>query len=156
MYMRVHFFTVFCFPAAGVGPLAAARDLTAERGRMRLCPGSCPQLLLATAATSAHTGAAAWLLCWDQELLASQGLSGPVPPHKEAAGTHCWHPRPGRLLIHCEDAGEAAGPMGCFTLAHECRLWPRCLRQVMPRTPEQENEESPLFPQERVCVFPPG
>lgn len=46
MYMRVHFFPVCCFPAAGLGPLAAAPDPAAERARTCLCLGACPRLLL--------------------------------------------------------------------------------------------------------------
>lgn len=42
--------------------------------------------------------------CRDQELLVSQGLSGPCQ-------RGCRHPRPGVPLVHCDDAGEAAGPM---------------------------------------------
>lgn len=45
------------------------------RGAGCVCPGPCPQLLLPAATTSTRTGAAAWFSRWDQELLASQGLS---------------------------------------------------------------------------------
>lgn len=61
MYMCVHFFTVCCFWAAGVGPLAAARDPATERDRTCLCHGACLQLLVPTATMApvqslAHTG----------------------------------------------------------------------------------------------------
>jgi len=90
------FFTVFCFPAAGLGPLATERDLTAERGRRHLCHSSCPWLLPPAAATSTHAGAAARLSRWARELLASQGLCGPPERRRQApaAGTNtpvcCW------------------------------------------------------------------
>lgn len=52
-------------------------------------------------------------------------------------------PVPSVLLVHCDDAGEAAGPSSASSgLKH--------------LTSEQENEESPLFPQECVRVFPLG
>lgn len=48
-------------------------------------------------------------------------------------------PVPSVLLVHCDDAGEAAGPSSASSgLKH--------------LTSEQENEESPLFPQECVRV----
>lgn len=56
-------------------------------------------------------------------------------------------PVPSVLLVHCDDAGEAAGPSS----ASSGRL-----KQVTPRTSKQENGESPLFPQECVRVFPLG
>lgn len=93
MYMCVHF--LLCF-ASRLLVLAAVRDLTAEKGRMHLCHGSCPRLLLPTATTSAHTRAAALLSCWDWELLASQGLSSPSPGRQQAAAAGtcvpacCW------------------------------------------------------------------
>lgn len=73
MYMRVHFFSVCCFPAAGVGPLAAARDLAAERGRTWLCHSACPQLLLPLPPWPLCR-APAWLILRPG---APQGLSGP-------------------------------------------------------------------------------
>lgn len=67
MYTRV-LFLLFCFPAAGVGPLAAARGLTAERGRTRLCRGSQP-LPPRPPVQEPPLGS-----CTGRALLASQGL----------------------------------------------------------------------------------
>lgn len=105
MYMRVHFFTVCCFPAAGVGPLAAARDPAVERDRTCLVHGACPQLLLPTATmapvqspSSAHP--------------ATRSSSGPLSSLRggdgAVAGTSV-------LLVHCDGAGEAARPSSAIS-----------------------------------------
>lgn len=138
------FFAVFCFPAAGVGPSAAARGLTAERGRTRLCRGSrplppCPPAQEPPLGSRAGPGAARF----------SGSPRSPRRWQAPAAST-----RTGVPLVHCDDAGGAE-PTSCFVSAIECRLWPCHLRQVLPRAPEQENGEIPLFPQEYVRVFPP-
>lgn len=96
MYMRVHFFTVCCFPAAGVGPLAAARDPAAERDRTCLCHGACPRLLLPTATTAPVQGPQLGSF-WHQELLAPQGLSGPAEEAMGAAAGTCAQRAAGSL-----------------------------------------------------------
>lgn len=99
------FFTVCCFPAAGVGPLAAARDPAAERDRTCLCHGACPWLLLPTATTAPVQGPS---LAHSGTRSSSLLRASLVPPRRR------WvlrlAPVPSVLLVHCDDAGDAAGP----------------------------------------------
>lgn len=120
MYTRVHFFTVCCFPAAGVGPLAAARDPAVEKDRICLGHAVCPQLLLPTATMApvqspslAHT--------------ASRSSSGPLSSLQGGDGAVAGT---GVLLVHCDGAGEAAGPSSA--ISSTCHPTPLSRRTEKP------------------------
>lgn len=103
MYMCVHFFTVCCFPAAGVGPLAAARDPAAESDRTCPCHSACPRLLLPTATTApvqspglAHTG--------------TRSSSGPLWSHRGGDGCCGWRLCPACCWFTVTMLGTQQGP----------------------------------------------
>lgn len=138
MYSMFILFIFYCvlFPGCWCWSLGCSARPDSREGQDTSLPW-----LLPTAPMSAHTGAAAWLSCWDQELLLLR--VSPLPPKR---GSRCLllAPMPWVLLVHCDDAEEAAGLTGCFTLA----------LAALPRS--RRMEKDPLFPQECVCVFPPG